>query len=221
MEEFREHQGWVNEQLRELITGLSRQVLRIANNPAASGEGSSGTSNSSMSRLARVEFPRFWGEDVQGWIYKCEQFFAIDNIGEEMRAKVASIHMSDKALQWQQSYMKSRAREDWPSWIEYKVTILSRFGPKPFDDPLAELMKLKQNGTVEQYQEGFDALLSRVELTMPQAISCFLVDWLMRFKMQSTCSGLKHYMMLIVLLSYKKPPYNLSLEDPSLFLTNL
>ena len=51
---------------------------------------------------------------------------------------------------------------------------MSRFGANPFDDPLAELMKLRQNGSVEQYQEGFDSLLSRVDLAVPQAISCFL-----------------------------------------------
>ena len=71
MEEFREQQGPVNEQMRELITGLSRQVLQIANSPAGSGEGSSGNFNHSLSRLSRVEFPKFWGEDAQGWIYKC------------------------------------------------------------------------------------------------------------------------------------------------------
>jgi len=35
-------------------------------------------------------------------------------------------------------------------------------------------MKLKQVGTVEQYQESFDALLNRVELPANHAISCFL-----------------------------------------------
>ena len=35
-------------------------------------------------------------------------------------------------------------------------------------------MKWKQVGSVEQYQEAFDSLLSRVDLVVPQAISCFL-----------------------------------------------
>ena len=49
-----------------------------------------------------------------------------------------------------------------------------RFGARPFDDPLAELMKLRQMGTVEQYQESFDSLLTRVDLPIPHAVSCFL-----------------------------------------------
>lgn len=39
---------------------------------------------------------------------------------------------------------------------------------------MAELMKVKQSRSVEQYQESFDALLNRVELPTNHAISCFL-----------------------------------------------
>jgi len=49
-----------------------------------------------------------------------------------------------------------------------------RFGARPFDDPLVELMKLRQMGTVEQYQESFDSLLTRVDSPIPHAVSCFL-----------------------------------------------
>jgi len=71
--------------------------------------------------------------------------------------------------------MKSWAESGWPMWVEYKSAIMTSFGAKPFDDPLAELMKLKQTGTVEQYQEGFDSLLNRVDLSIPYAISCFSI----------------------------------------------
>ena len=82
----------MNEQIRELITGLSRQVLQIATNPAT-GEVTSGNSNQFYSRLSRIEFPRFEGEDVLVWIYKSEQFFKVDNIVENVRVKVVSIHL--------------------------------------------------------------------------------------------------------------------------------
>ena len=74
---------------------------------------------------------------------------------------------------WHQSFIRSRSGV-WPGWNEYKLAISARFGTQPFDDPLAKLMKLRQLGTVEQYQESFDALLNRVELPANHAISCFL-----------------------------------------------
>lgn len=89
----------MNDQLRELITRLSQQVLQIASNRGI-GEISSGNSNRSFSRLTRNEFPQFSGEDVLGWIYRCEQFFEVDHITEHLQVKVAVIHLSGKALLW-------------------------------------------------------------------------------------------------------------------------
>jgi len=60
------------------------------------------------------------------------------------------------------------------TWEEYKSAILARFGSGPFDDHLAELMKLKQLGSVAQYQENFDMLLNRANLSTSYAISYFL-----------------------------------------------
>jgi len=70
--------------------------------------------------------------------------------------------------------MKNTVEGEWPLWEHYKATIAVRFGSKPFDDPLAELMKLRQFGSIEHYQENFDSLLTRVELPSNYAISCFL-----------------------------------------------
>ena len=58
--------------------------------------------------------------------------------------RVASIHWKGKALLWHQSFMKGKAEGGWPMWVKYKSAIMARFGAKPFDDPLAELMKFKQ-----------------------------------------------------------------------------
>ena len=54
--------------LRELVTGLSMHVMQLSNRTP--DVGSSG--GNSLTRLSRVDFPKFKGEDVQGWIYKCE-----------------------------------------------------------------------------------------------------------------------------------------------------
>lgn len=35
---------------------------------------------SQYGRLTRIEFTKFSGEDVKGWIYRCQQFFSIDGI---------------------------------------------------------------------------------------------------------------------------------------------
>lgn len=50
--------------------------------------------------------------------------------------------------------MKGRIQVN-PSWEQYMVDITGRFG-EPFDDPMAELMELKQTTTVKEYHDEFD-----------------------------------------------------------------
>ena len=137
----------VNEQLRELITGLRRQVLQIANNSAVGSGSSGGNNQNSLSRLSKIDFPKFGGEDVQGWSYKCEQFFEVDSTPDNRKVKIAAIHLNGKALLRHQSFVKNR--EEWPEWEQHKRAIVGRFGAGAFDDPLVDLTKLKQTGIVE------------------------------------------------------------------------
>lgn len=51
-----------------------------------------------FSRLTKVEFPRFSGDDVRGWMFRCEQFFAIDNTPDEQKVRLIFVHLFDKAL---------------------------------------------------------------------------------------------------------------------------
>jgi len=153
-----------------MVTGLSVQLLQNSNRPSDGGN----NGGNHYSRLAHIDFPKFKGDDVQGWLYKCEQFFEIDAIVGSRRVKVAFIHLMGRALIWHQAYVREFGPGNWPGWDEYKAAIVGGFGTGPFDDPLAELMKLKQNESVAVYQEKFDLLLNRVDLSLAQAISCFL-----------------------------------------------
>lgn len=89
-----------------------------------------------------------------------------------MKVKIVAIYLNGKALLWHRSSVKNG--ESWPEWERYKRAVIARFGVGAFDDPLADLMKLRQRGTVEQYQENFDALLNRVDLPVNHAVGCFL-----------------------------------------------
>jgi len=54
----------------------------------------------SLTRLSRVDFPKFEGDDVQGWIYRSEQFFELDAIAENKKITIAAIHLTGRALVW-------------------------------------------------------------------------------------------------------------------------
>nr|CAD1843957.1 unnamed protein product [Ananas comosus var. bracteatus] len=105
----------------ELHTSISPGTGQILPS-AGRSEGNSSNRFHFTPRFTKIEFPRFDGEDLKGWLFRCEQFFEVDGTSEE-----AKVHL--------------------------------------FDDPMAELKNLKQTGTVMEYQDKFDTLLNRVELS--------------------------------------------------------
>nr|GEV07727.1 reverse transcriptase [Tanacetum cinerariifolium] len=101
-------------------------------------------------------------------MYRCMQFFKIDGVDDTDRVELVSMHMYDKALIWHQQFCK-RFGENYP-WELYEWEVLKRLG-SILDDPLIELKKLKQDGTVKGYEEKFEELLNMVELDEKHVIS--------------------------------------------------
>lgn len=50
-----------------------------------------------MTRLMKIDFPRFDGSKFIEWLSKAEQFFAINNTHEEKKVGIASMHFDDEA----------------------------------------------------------------------------------------------------------------------------
>lgn len=171
--------------LNELIVGLSMQISKLVSNEGRSSETSridldnvqthrSDDSHTRYpnfsSRMTKVEFPKFDGTDLRSWLYKCNQFFQLDNIDDAQKVRLAAIHLEGKALLWHQKFMK-KCLNVLPTWKKYTEEITLRFG-ELYDDPMAELKALKQSGTVQEYHDEFDALASRLQLSEEYLLSC-------------------------------------------------
>lgn len=50
-------------------------------------------------RFTKVDFPKFKGDDVEWWIYRCERFFEVDHTPIISSVKLAFVHLSRKALE--------------------------------------------------------------------------------------------------------------------------
>ena len=96
-------------QIMETINKLVTDVASLKNGEGTStsgGQNSQGGNNprdtavvSQYGRLTKVEFPKFYGEDVQGWLYRVNQFFDMDHINSDaQKFKLVSMHVFDKAL---------------------------------------------------------------------------------------------------------------------------
>ena len=100
--------------------------------------------------LTRLEFPKLNGDDVKGWLFRVQQFFFIDQVKQDSKLRLVSMHLFDKALNWHFQFV-NKYGENAPYDL-YEYEIVSRFG-SVYDDPIVELKYLKQSGDVQAYQD--------------------------------------------------------------------
>ncbi|GJW10529.1 hypothetical protein Tco_1576356 [Tanacetum coccineum] len=98
-------------------TSLESHVDDSVKNWVTEHEGR-GEGTSRFTRLGKLEFPKFFGDDVKGWLYRVKQFFAVDNVHEEEKVKIASIHLHDKALTWHLQFIKMQGEN--VAWTVYE-----------------------------------------------------------------------------------------------------
>lgn len=60
-----------------------------------------------MGSNTKLEFPKFGGEGLEGWLLRCEYFFEVGKINKENRVKVAAIHLENITSQWHQEFIET------------------------------------------------------------------------------------------------------------------
>ncbi|GKC98317.1 retrovirus-related pol polyprotein from transposon TNT 1-94, partial [Tanacetum coccineum] len=83
-------------------TYLVTDVTRLKN-----GEGAS-----RFSRLGKLDFPKFYGDDVKGWMYRVKQFFVVDDailkrfreINEDLMAELKNLRYKTTMKQYQSDF---------------------------------------------------------------------------------------------------------------------
>jgi hypothetical protein len=108
---------------------------------------------------------------VHKWLFKCAQYFKIEEVATSEKLEIASYYLDGVALYWHQNFLKSLGNQK-SSWEDYVETICYWFGGQ--QDPLEELMELKQRGELEEYIQDFDILWNKAEVSEKQALVIFL-----------------------------------------------
>ncbi|KAH0670728.1 hypothetical protein KY289_025221 [Solanum tuberosum] len=83
------------------------------------------------------------------------------------------VRPTGKVIVWHKSYLRSRNSVLDPTWTEYVLALSERF-EEGFEDPMEELKNLQQTSTVKEYQTEFNRLLTGVNLSTENTISCFV-----------------------------------------------
>ncbi|GJU29432.1 hypothetical protein Tco_1173021 [Tanacetum coccineum] len=143
----------VNERLRfveEALANITQTMQEmVIMHQGMNGNGQSQNQHQ-FTRMTKVDFPKFSGDDVKGWIFRCEQFFSIDEISENHKVKLIYVHLFDTALLWHRHFIRLNGEN--VSWNVYKNGILQRFGTM-YDDHVSEIRKVKYQSNAKEYQD--------------------------------------------------------------------
>jgi len=102
------------------------------------------------------------------WLFQAEQFFVHYSIPHTQRLTHAASYMTGDALGWFQWMFQNNLLSNYDSFTS---ALEVRFGPSAFENHQQALFKLKQIGTVVEYQKDFERLCNRVHGLNPVAIT--------------------------------------------------
>lgn len=114
-------------------------------------------------RHVKLEFPKFNEGDPTAWISKAKQYFSYQNIPLDQRVSFASYHLQDEANEWWQATVKAlEEAETLITWEVFEEEMWARFGPTAAEDFDEALSKIRQTGSLREYQREFERLQNKV-----------------------------------------------------------
>ncbi|KAG8382862.1 hypothetical protein BUALT_Bualt05G0123400 [Buddleja alternifolia] len=158
------------EELRKMIGKVSLNDGKRKDNSGFRFEFLPSLDQESPTKCLTNEFPDFCGENAIEWLYQCEHTFEINRTPAESRVEMAVMHMEGKALQWYKILIRARLTRDPLRWTEFVDAVRFRF----VNDPITELTKLKQIGSVLVYLNQFDGIENCWNISKYDAINLFL-----------------------------------------------
>lgn len=111
----------------------------------------------------KLDFPRFQGGDPTEWVSKVNQYFDYQEIPLEQLVSFTSFHLDGVANRWWQATAKALCNDHIPiTWEVFERELWVRFGPLEGENFHEALMQIRQTGSLNDYQEEFEILQSKV-----------------------------------------------------------
>ena len=98
------------EDLDQKLLSPNRQHSPMDNHRQPESSADTGFSVFSHYRGPTLDFPRFNGDDLIGWIYSVEQYLSLHNTFDFNKVSLSSFHLEHEALQWFHWYIKAHAK---------------------------------------------------------------------------------------------------------------
>lgn len=141
-------QSFIHEQVTTHMDTLRDQLAIITQ-----------TNQKPSHKTPKIHLLPFDGSNPLDWIFQTEHYFELNQIPQNQRLTQIPFYMQDPVLGW---FKWLHTNNQLTTWSEFTRSLELRFGPSTFENHQATLFKLKQTGTVMDYQLQFETLSNRV-----------------------------------------------------------
>lgn len=115
-------------------------------------------------RQIKLDCPRFDGGDPTEWLSKIKQYFTFHEIPMAQRVSFASYHLTSEANSWWQAISKAlRLDPNTAPWETFEHELWVRFGPSEGENFHEALSKIRQTGSLREYQKEFERLMNKTD----------------------------------------------------------
>lgn len=109
--------------------------------------------------MEKLEFSQYSGEDPTKWFNRVAQFFEFQGTSDNQKVPLATFHLEGEVNQWWQWLCRAYREEGRVvTWELFKKKLLARFGPIDCEDFDEALSKIRQIGSLRDYQKEFERL---------------------------------------------------------------
>nr|KYP60274.1 hypothetical protein KK1_015727 [Cajanus cajan] len=126
----------------------------------------------SQIRPPKLNLLPFDGSDPLDWLFQADQYFMFYQVPWDQRVPIVAFYMQGAALSWFKWMFHNNQLGDWTSFAR---ALEIRFGPSSYENHQGELLKLRQTGSVTDFQVNFEKLSNRVFGIPPEVLkNCFI-----------------------------------------------
>ncbi|XP_074324569.1 uncharacterized protein LOC141661456 [Apium graveolens] len=113
-----------------------------------------------MNLISRqLELPVFEGVNPEGWLFRAERYFELNNLSPTEKIRSAVICLEGEALSW---YYYEDSRRPFCSWEDFRKQLIERFQSTQEGAFQDQLFSLQQITTVREYRRQFEPKMMRM-----------------------------------------------------------
>ncbi|CAA0829019.1 cysteine-rich RLK (RECEPTOR-like protein kinase) 8, partial [Striga hermonthica] len=111
----------------------------------------------------KITMTTFEGVDPDAWLSRAVQFFEINEVHKSERVQIAAYYLDGEAntwWQWVSHVYKNKGEQI--RWRDFEKELIARFGSIEYFDYDEALTRIRQTGSLRDYQKEFERIASRV-----------------------------------------------------------